>query len=69
MLYITIINTNVIQIYLTQNASQNLKQFVYEIIHKYDLQPYETQKFIYTGFEINVWNALVELAPEADEIR
>lgn len=69
MLFITIINSNVIQIYVTRDAGEILKQFVLQIIQKYDLTPYEKGRFLYRGFENNVWNAVVELSQKADEIR
>lgn len=68
MLFIKIINTATIHIYLTHDADQRLIQFVMEIINRYNLRNNETQPFSYTGFEIDVWHALVKLSTKASEI-
>lgn len=68
MLIIKIINTSTIHIYLTHDADQRLIQFVMEIINRYNLRNNETHPFIYTGFEIDIWHALVKLSTKASEI-
>lgn len=68
MLFIKIINTATIQIYLTHDADIRLIQFVMETINQYNLRNDKTQSFTYTGFEIDVWHALVKLSTKASEI-
>lgn len=68
MLILKIINTSTIHIYLTHDADQRLIQFVMEIINRYNLRNNETHSFIYTGFEIDIWHALVKLSTKASEI-